>query len=72
MGLPEETEYDELTWFEVDFEEKFMLQDLSGKSIASLVERLENDPEMAREYEFNRMGVNVKDDVQLADGLEAY
>ena len=43
VGLPEETNYDELTWFEVDFEDKFMLQDLSAKSIAELVERLQND-----------------------------
>ena len=27
---------------------------------------------MAREYEFNRMGVDLRNDVQIADGLFAY
>ena len=50
IGLPMETTYDELSWFEVDYEKKFPLMDLSAASIARLAEFLENDNDMLRAY----------------------
>lgn len=40
IGLPASTPFDELTWFDVDFDEKFDLLDLSGASMADFVERM--------------------------------
>ena len=36
IGWSEDTAFDELPWFVVDFESKFELMDLSGKSIANM------------------------------------
>ena len=58
IGWPKDTPVQELPWMDVDFEAKFGLKDASGESIYDLVQRLLKDPEMAREYEFNRMGVD--------------
>ena len=69
IGYPEDTPYYDLPWFDVDFESKFGLMDLSGSSIASLTERLSNDTELAREYMFNRMGVNTDNPDQVSFGL---
>ena len=48
IGWSEDTAFDELPWFEVDFESKFKLMDLSGKSIANMTQRLSEDTRMAR------------------------
>ena len=71
---PESTTYDELTWLDVDFETQFGLEDVSAASIADLATRLQDDPNLAREYEFNRMGVplTVTDDILLNQGWNAY
>ena len=69
IGLPMETTYDELTWFEVDYENKFPLMDLSAASIARLAEFLDNDNDMLRAYQFSRIGFNYEDDTQLEYGL---
>jgi len=49
----------DLPWFHVDFESKFGLEDLSGESINDFTLRLKDDLALAREYEFNRMGVDT-------------
>ena len=36
IGLPEDTTIDELTWFTVDWEEEFGLEELTGKEFAKL------------------------------------
>jgi len=72
IGYPEETPFDELPWFVVDFESKYELMDLSGSSIASMTERLSKDTDLAREYMFNRMGVNTDNPDQVRKGLKAY
>ena len=58
IGYPKDTPVEELPWMDVDFEAKFGLMDASGESIYNLAQRLLKDPEMAREFEFNRMGVD--------------
>ena len=40
--------------------------------MADLVDKLSKDPLLAREYQFNRMGVDTTDSTQMADGLKAY
>ena len=72
IGMPAETPFEELPWMNVDFETKFGLMDLSGESIRSLTDRLMGDPEKAREFEFNRMGVDTSNERQVHDGLKAF
>ena len=71
-GKSEQTAYTDLKWLEVDFNEKFGLEDLSGKSIHQLADRLLNDASKARKFMFNKMGVDLNDSVQMEDGFEAY
>ena len=59
IGLPQDTQFNDLPWFHVDFESKFGLEDLSGESINDFTLRLKDDLALAREYEFNRMGVDT-------------
>ena len=40
--------------------------------MATLVDKLSKDPQMAREYQFNRMGVDTSNTAQMEDGLKAY
>ena len=72
IGMPADTSFEELSWMNVNFETKFGLMDLSGESIKSLADRLMGDPEMAREFEFNRMGVDTSNKRQVHDGLKAF
>ena len=37
-----------------------------------LADRLLNDASKARKFEFNKMGVDLNDSVQMEDGLEAF
>ena len=56
----------------IDFESKFELMNLSGKSIASMIERLSNNTDLAREFMFNRMGVNTDNTDGVRVGLKAF
>ena len=72
IGKPITTTYDEFDWFNVNFTSKFGLQDLSAQSIASFVDRMSDDLYLAREYQFNRMGINTGNPKQLEKGLASY
>ncbi len=72
IGLPEDTSINEFDWFTVNLEEKFGLEAITGADFAKLVNRMQQDPELARVYEFNRMGVDLEKDYQVQDGLKAY
>ena len=72
IGLPKDTDFNDLPWFYVDYDAKFDLKDLSGESIVDLTKRLEEDQSLARAFEFNRMGVDTENERQVADGLLAY
>lgn len=49
IDKPEETPFDELKWFNVDFND-FGLEDLSGASMHKLVRKLFADSDLAREF----------------------
>lgn len=61
IGKPEDSTYDQFKWLEVDYAEKFFLEDLSGKSISNLADRLFSDEKLAREFQFNKMGIDTSD-----------
>lgn len=42
-GKPESTEYTDLKWLEVDYNDKFGLEDLSGEQMQKLADMLLND-----------------------------
>ena len=46
--------------------------DLSGKSIANMTQRLSEDTRMARQFMFNRIGVNTENSDQVSYGLSAF
>ena len=58
FGLSKETPIDQLPWFKVPFQEKFGLEDFSGKSINALWMSMIGDGQKARHYMFNRTGVS--------------
>ncbi len=72
IGLPKDTDFNDLPWFYVDYDAQFDLKDLSGESIVDLTKRLETDQSLARAFEFNRMGVDTENKRQVAEGLAAY
>ena len=71
-GLPETKSYTELPFFDVDFSTTYGLKDLSADSIEALVNSLKSDKSKAREYIFNTIGVDAKDDEQLAYGVQPF
>ena len=66
------TSADQLPFFRVDFTEKFSFNDFSGDEMAALVTRLSDDLPLAREYIFNKMGIDTSDEEQVKAGLIAY
>ena len=66
------TPHDDLPFFRVDFQDKFSFDDFSADSIQALVTRLADDLPLAREFIFNKMGIDTQDAEQLKAGLDAY
>ena len=52
---------EKLPFFSVDFTEKFSFNDFSGDEMEALVNRLGDDLHLAREYIFNKMGIDTSD-----------
>lgn len=71
-GKPESTEYTDLKWLEVDYNDKFGLEDLSGEQMQKLADMLLNDQSKARKFALNKMGVDPNDTVQMADAIDAF
>ena len=72
IGMADTTSYTDLPYFDVDFTEKFDFSSFSADSIDALVTRLSGDLPLAREFIFNKMGVDTADKSQLKAGLHAY
>ena len=67
-----ESDTSDLKWLEVDYKEKFGLEDLSGEQMQKLADMLLNDQSKARKFALNKMGVDPNDAVQMADALDAF
>ena len=53
----------QLSYHVTDWETDFGLSDFSGDSMAEFVERMKADETIARRFMFNKMGVDMSDEV---------
>jgi hypothetical protein len=75
VGLPQTTTYDALPWTEIDFTTEYDFKNLSADGIAEFVGRMQETPELARKFMFNRFGFETgteADQDLLQIGLDAY
>ena len=72
LGKGPNTPRSDLQFVVTDFDEKFGLKDFSGQGISDLLARLNDDPELARSFMFNKLGVDTDDRTQMIEGIAVY